>query len=50
MALEPVAEYEFVCAACREEITVNEEMKTALMDHGCVICGELPSEDAFTPL
>ncbi|MFB6130910.1 MAG: hypothetical protein ABEJ28_08830 [Salinigranum sp.] len=41
-------EYNFVCPACAESITVNASMKEALIEHGCVICGSSVSANAFT--
>lgn len=41
-------EYTFVCPGCEESITVNESMKTAMIDRGCVLCGSGVSSEAFT--
>lgn len=39
-------EYDFVCPECAEQLVVNESMKHALLEKGCVICGaELSDED-----
>lgn len=42
-------EYEFRCEECAEEIAVNDAMREALLDHGCVVCGAPATERAFTP-
>lgn len=39
-------DYTFECPECAERIEVNEAMKLAIVDSGCVICGaEVTSED-----
>lgn len=39
-------EYDFVCPDCAEQLVVNESMKVALLERGCVICGvDLSDED-----
>ena len=43
-------DYIFECAECAETIEVNEAMKVAIEDSGCVICGTVPSEDDFSPI
>lgn len=43
-------DYTFECAECAETIEVNESMKEAIEESGCVICGAIPSESEFTPL
>jgi transcription initiation factor IIE alpha subunit len=43
-------DYEFVCPECHEQIAVNEAMRTALLDSGCVICGTDLSPGAFSDL
>jgi predicted RNA-binding Zn-ribbon protein involved in translation (DUF1610 family) len=47
--MEKTEEYRFVCPECAESIAVNEQMKDAIVDHGCVICGTQISSDAFSP-
>jgi hypothetical protein len=42
--------YTVVCPACEESIAVNEAMRTALLDSGCVICGTEISTEAFDRL
>lgn len=32
-------EYVFTCEECRQEITVNEQMKEAILENGCPVCG-----------
>ncbi|WP_458209947.1 DUF7560 family zinc ribbon protein [Haladaptatus sp. NG-SE-30] len=41
--------YTFVCPKCTESITVDTEMRAALIDNGCVICGSTVSSYGFTP-
>ena len=43
-------EFVFVCPACDERLEVNESMKAALVERGCVICGASVSPDSFSPL
>lgn len=47
--MEPGEEYIFVCSACEESMEVNESMKDALIENGCVICSSPVSSDEFTP-
>lgn len=42
------AEYTFACRVCEEQLVVNESMRNALMERGCVLCGAPVSADAFT--
>lgn len=42
------SEYVFVCPGCLESITVNESMKNAILNEGCVLCGTGVSPEAFT--
>lgn len=42
------SEYEFRCAECGEAIAVDDAMREALLEHGCVICGAPVTEDSFT--
>jgi hypothetical protein len=44
------ASFVFVCPACDERLEVNDSMKAALLDRGCVICGASVSAEAFTPI
>jgi hypothetical protein len=39
--------YRFECPECAESIEVNESMKVAIIDHGCIICGASISDDSF---
>lgn len=41
-------EYTFVCPECGETLEVNDSMREALIEEGCVICGGSLSSDAFT--
>jgi len=40
----------FHCPDCGETMTVNESMRDALLDYGCVVCGSTVSPMAFSPL
>ena len=40
-------EYVFSCPTCEQEITVNVEMKRAIISHGCPVCTVEVSEDDF---
>jgi hypothetical protein len=42
-------DYRFVCPECRESLEVNDSMREALLDNGCVVCGSSVSCDAFRP-
>ena len=42
-------EFVFVCPACEERLAVNESMKAALVERGCVICGASVKAAAFQP-
>lgn len=42
-------EYTFTCPVCGESLTVNESMKQALVEKGCVVCGTDLTLEAFTP-
>ena len=39
----------FHCPGCGENMSVNEPMRDALLDHGCVVCGTTVSASAFAP-
>lgn len=41
-------DYTFVCPECAESILVNESMRDALLDNGCVVCGSSVSRQAFS--
>ena len=41
-------EYNFACPECAEVISVNDGMREALLDNGCVICGADVSPEAFS--
>lgn len=49
MSGTPDPEYTFTCPMCGESLTVNESMKAALVEKGCVICGSNVTSAAFTP-
>lgn len=40
--------YAFVCPGCGEAIAVDEQMKEALVERGCVICEASVTAAAFT--
>lgn len=42
-----IDESTFVCPACGQEISVNEEMKVAILSNGCPVCATSVSEDCF---
>lgn len=42
-------DYTFTCPECEEVMEVNQSMKDALEDHGCVICGTTVTDAAFEP-
>ncbi|MHB9288857.1 hypothetical protein ACKVMT_17655 [Halobacteriales archaeon Cl-PHB] len=48
MSSGPSEEFTFVCPACGESLDVNDSMRTALLDKGCVICGSSVGEEAFS--
>lgn len=41
-------DYTFVCPECGESLSVNDSMRNALIDNGCVICGSSVQDEAFT--
>jgi transcription initiation factor IIE alpha subunit len=41
------AEYTFTCPVCEETLVVNESMREALIERGCVICDTAVSSAAF---
>ncbi|MFW5959418.1 MAG: DUF7560 family zinc ribbon protein [Natronomonas sp.] len=41
--------YVFVCPECDESLEVNDSMKEALVERGCVICGTSVTTEAFSP-
>jgi hypothetical protein len=48
MDSEQDEEYTFVCRTCGESLTVNESMRDALIERGCVICGTVVTAAAFS--
>jgi predicted RNA-binding Zn-ribbon protein involved in translation (DUF1610 family) len=38
----------FHCPDCGEDMSVNEPMRDALLDQGCVVCGTAVSASAFS--
>ena len=47
--MTPYEEFEFGCPACEETLTVNDSMRVALIEHGCVLCGCGLTDGAFEP-
>ncbi|ELZ94788.1 hypothetical protein C440_06927 [Haloferax mucosum ATCC BAA-1512] len=41
-------DYTFVCPVCDESMLVNDSMRDALLDNGCVICSASLTTDAFS--
>lgn len=46
--MSKAADLTFVCPSCGESLTVNNSMRDALLDNGCVICGAGVSNAAFS--
>jgi len=42
------AEYVFHCPECDESLEVNDAMKAALVERGCVICGGTVTASDFS--
>lgn len=42
-----VDEQAFSCPACSQEITINPEMKAAILSNGCPVCASAVSEESF---
>lgn len=47
---EDAVTHTFVCPACDEHLEVNEPMRRALIDNGCVVCRAELTTCAFTRL
>ena len=45
---ESRGEFTFVCPECEESIAVDDPMKDALVENGCVVCGSPVTPAAFT--
>lgn len=43
----PVREYVFRCSTCQQEIAVNDEMRTAILENGCPVCTAAVDEADF---
>jgi len=41
-------EYVFLCPECNESMKLDNSMRDALIERGCVICGATVTTDAFT--
>lgn len=37
--MQAMGSLQFCCPACAESVRVNEEMKDAMLEKGCIICG-----------
>lgn len=37
----------FTCPTCSQEITINPEMKDAILSNGCPVCASAVSEESF---
>ncbi|SDJ61158.1 hypothetical protein SAMN05216226_1062 [Halovenus aranensis] len=37
----------FTCPACAQEISVNPEMKRAILSNGCPVCASSVTEQSF---
>jgi len=48
MGSDEAAALTFVCPGCSEELAVDEAMRDALVEKGCVICGAAVTVDAFS--
>jgi predicted nucleic acid-binding Zn ribbon protein len=46
--MQAMAPLQFRCPECAESVTVNEEMKDAMLEKGCIICGAALSATDFT--
>jgi transcription elongation factor Elf1 len=44
---DSVDEYVFTCPACGQEISVNNEMKSAILSNGCPVCASSVGEGCF---
>lgn len=44
---DAVVDSVFCCPACEQEISVNAEMKTAILSNGCPVCAEGVEESDF---
>lgn len=40
-------EYEFTCSECGQQISVNENMRTAIEDNGCPVCAAAVGSSDF---
>jgi predicted nucleic acid-binding Zn ribbon protein len=41
-------EHQFVCPECAQEITVNGEMRDAILANGCPVCAAAVTPDDFS--
>jgi hypothetical protein len=48
MSSEADGAYIFDCPVCEESLEVNESMKEALVERGCVLCSASVTDAAFT--
>jgi transcription initiation factor IIE alpha subunit len=47
VAMTASEEFTFVCPDCGETMEVNDSMRAALLENGCVICSASVSDAAF---
>lgn len=40
-------EYTYLCSGCGQEISVNSEMKRAILSNGCPVCATEATETDF---
>lgn len=48
MSIEDETEYTYICPECGESLEVNDSMREALIEKGCVICGVAVTDEAFS--
>ena len=48
MTRDEPTEHTFSCPECGETLEVNASMRDALLEFGCVLCGTLVSDEAFS--
>jgi transcription initiation factor IIE alpha subunit len=41
-------EYVFLCPECNESMRLDNSMRKALIERGCVVCGASVTADAFS--
>lgn len=43
-----MTEYDYVCSDCGQQISVNEPMRTAILENGCPICSASAESNEFS--